>query len=812
MDTTVDGVDRQDKGRKHKRKSAHPSRVAIKMPSSLVEFPRYASPISQSSNEFNSSEFESDCHREKLEVHMHEIVDWNDPIARQLEELLLSNLKAIFDGVIKHIVKLGYSQDVAEMAISRKALYTEEGDPISNILHDTLNILNRKEKYIGTTDIEFENFQHLLHYTMVEMISVLREVKPSLTDGDAMWVLLICDLNISLACAAEDCLDNVACNGESSTSSSIPQSMLEVQSSDIISNHSSSTFQKESSPNHQNHKSEAPKFGSFLNSTNNQSPLASEGVKLQVENASLPITAGKSLGIAGVPSQECKSGSSSKRHNKKEITTLRHKFLHMEKTYRACGKGGFKSGKLASVDGSVVEKRLKPQYEIPNQQMKCGSSNTTSTKMIRSTDVACHVSTNGASALPARGSYGTSPTRDAISTSPTMNTNISTPGTTSKPKSELSSCDTQKVLDYCVGIPFDQALHTYVPRDKKDELALKLLHRLQEVLDESRMWNNWVDKKIAQVTNRINKLQDEFRTLKNEKQEAELFKTDKKVLEENAVKRMSEMENAMENTKRQIENATSAAFTLQEENSLLKKELDAAKLWVVKSMTSHQQALEREHMNFKQARSWESQKGLFQDELEKEKHKLPNLQHELDKEKNLQAKVQGRLEQEIVAKEKILAQAASFRKEREQLEARTKSEEDMIRKKEANDLQKYVEDIAKLEEELGELKLNSESEKIAAFRWCIDEGNDSFSRNTPTAKGNWKSNASQTMVLATGSLRREQECVMCLAEEISVVFLPCAHQVVCSECNELHEKQGMEDCPSCRTPIQHRIHAKFAGN
>ena len=171
-------------------------------------------------------------------------------------------------------------------------------------------------------------------------------------------------------------------------------------------------------------------------------------------------------------------------------------------------------------------------------------------------------------------------------------------------------------------------------------------------------------------------------------------------------------------------------------------------------------------------------------------------------------------------KEKLLAQAASNRKERQQLEAHIKSEEDTIRKRAANDMQKYVDDIARLEKELIELKIKSESEQIAALRRGVDGKNDKFSRtskNTLTVKENKKSNASQTMVsnrdkMSTGSLRREQECVMCLSDEMSVVFLPCAHQVVCQDCNELHEKQGMKDCPSCRTPIQRRIHARFAGH
>ncbi|XP_020212572.1 putative E3 ubiquitin-protein ligase RF298 isoform X3 [Cajanus cajan] len=814
MDKTADGEDRQDKGCKNKRKLTHPSILPASFPSSLTEFPRYELSDSQNGlNEFSSSVLWPDLFKdEEPELYMHELVDWNDPIASQLEELLLSNLQAIFHGALKQVVELGFDEKLVEMSLSRKALYMEEGDPVSNIVRETVNVLKGKDEII--TDFVFDKFQHLLHYTMVEMISVVREVRPSLTVGEAMWLLLICDLNLSLACAVED-RPTVVCNGENTVSSSVPQSKSEVRSSDINSNCSSPTFQKDLSANHQNQKFEEPKFGSFLNPPKNQNPHASGGVKLKAENVSLSINAEKSSGTPGIPPHECK-GSCSKRHNRKEISALRQKFLHMEKTYRTCGKGGFKSGKIASVGGLVVEKRLKPPSEIPNQQMKSVSSNMISTKGVHSTDVMCHVSINDASALPARNSSGTLPAKDTISTSPMVNANTSTTGNTSKPKSDLSF--SVKILDYCAGIPFDEALGKYVPRDEKDGLILKLISRVQELQNELKGWNNWTNQKVMQVTNKLCKLQGEFKTLRKEKQDVELLKKDKKIVEENAVKRISEMENAMENTKRQIEGAASTTLVLETENSLLKKELDAAKLWVVKSMTSHQQALEREQLALKQAQAWESQNSLLRDELEREKHKLFNLQQELHKEKNLQAKVEGRLAKERAAKEKLLAQVASIKKVREQLEQRMKSEEDMIRKKAATDLQKYVEDIGKLEKELVDLKLKSDSEKIAALRRCVEERNDSFSRtskSTPNMKGIKTSDTSQTVVscqdkVAARSLRQEQECVMCLSEEMSVVFLPCKHQVVCPECNELHEKQGMKDCPSCRTPIQRRIHARFA--
>ncbi|MED6150586.1 hypothetical protein PIB30_073766 [Stylosanthes scabra] len=816
MEKAVDssGENRQDQGCKNKRKSVHPSVAAASGPTSLIEFPRYELPseTSQSVNGSNPSEVVPDWHRIESDMRMNELVEWNDPIANQLEELLLSNLQAVFHAAIKQIVEMGYGEEVAHMSISRRALYIEEGDPVSNIVQDTVNVLKGKDN--AGSDVAFENFQHLLYYTMLEMISVLREVRPALTAGEAMWLLLMCDLNISLACSAEDRPGGVVQNGESSAGSSAPQSKPEVQisESDII---IEPTVPKELSHSHQNSKSETPKFGSFQNTQNSQSVLVSDGVKLHKGNASLLVATEKSSGTSASSAKESKPGSSSKRHNRKEIVALRQKFLHMEKAYRACGKGGFKSGKLTGVSSLVLEKRIKQPSEIPNQQTKGGPSNSTSTKGVHSADAACCVTTSSVS-----GSTGTLPTKDALPTSNVVNSITSVSDTTSKPKPEPLSTDSQKILDFCAGIPYDESLGKYVPRDEKDQLTLMLIARVQELQFTMESWNNWTKQKVMQVTERLGKVQGELKALRKEKQDADLYKKDQKLLEENAVKRISEMENAMENTKKQIENATSAAVELEAENASLKKELGDAKLWVLKSMTSHRQALEREQAVLKQLQSWESQNGLLRDDFEREKHSLSNLQQVLHKEKNLLSNIEGRLGQERAAKEKLLAQAASIRNDRQQLEAHIKSEEDSVRKKAANDMQRYVDDIARLEKELIELKIKSESEQIAALRRGVDGKNDKFSRSskhTPTVKENKKSNAPQTMMssrdkTSAGSLRREQECVMCLSDEMSVVFLPCAHQVVCQDCNELHEKQGMKDCPSCRTPIQRRIHARFAGH
>lgn len=34
---------------------------------------------------------------------------------------------------------------------------------------------------------------------------------------------------------------------------------------------------------------------------------------------------------------------------------------------------------------------------------------------------------------------------------------------------------------------------------------------------------------------------------------------------------------------------------------------------------------------------------------------------------------------------------------------------------------------------------------------------------------------------------------MCMDEKMSIIFLPCAHQVLCEDCIILHQKKGMDD-------------------
>ncbi|KAB2616154.1 E3 ubiquitin-protein ligase RF298 [Pyrus ussuriensis x Pyrus communis] len=765
---------------------------------------------------------------EEVEVGAFECADWDDPIACQLEELLLSYLQAIFRSAIKQVAEHGYSEEVAEKAVLRSGLYIGGKDPLANIVSDTLKFL-KKEKDIDASNDQFVNLQHLVEYTMLEMISVVREVRLSLSVAEAMWWLLICDLNILLACTSEG--DPFSALGfEESADSSSPQLSSEANSSETILPNPDEANSSKPLPAHaQSNPPETLKFGSFRFHSNSTHSHAPEEVTPEKDSLSSMLDSlEKCLGFTGENVQsksqtyttEEKSGAGLTGRTKKELAALRKKSFHTDQNYSAYGKrGGFKSGKV-TFGGFVLEKRLKPPSEIPGGRATVASSK---------------LSAEAGSAIPS--SVGRHSASTKISSA-----SLATGGTVTLPISYLRSADpnlSQKSclenksgpkaktplflkvaprlkglvpLDYHAGIPYDKSLGKYVARDEKDELILKLVPRLEELQNEIESWTNWANEKIMQVSRRLSKERPELKILRQEKAEAEKFKKEKQMLEENTVKRISELENALNNATDQVEKATSNICRLELENSALKEERSTAKRMAIDSTARHQEALEREQNALKKARAWEGQRSALKEELETGKKKVAALQQDLGKAKNVHLQIEARWKREKIEREKILAQADFIRKDREQHEALTKLEEDGIKLSAEYDMQEYMEDIRKVESKLSELKLKSDSSRIAALRRGAAGtfgGSPSDRKSGMATKGN-QNFTSLKKVKNSKDLRQDRECVMCLSEEMSVVFLPCAHQVVCANCNELHKKQGMKDCPSCRTPIQRRINVQYA--
>ncbi|XWS31631.1 hypothetical protein CRYUN_Cryun23aG0093000 [Craigia yunnanensis] len=386
--------------------------------------------------------------------------------------------------------------------------------------------------------------------------------------------------------------------------------------------------------------------------------------------------------------------------------------------YRAYGKDAFRAGKLATIGGFVVEKRIKFPSELPAVHMKNASSKIITEAGVLA-DESHHVLTSSSPGLIVADKSSTLPTKGSKSA---VNTELSpssslenkpvskSEGRTSvsskipdhdaekslAPKAECSISMSSKSTDYYAGIPYDESSGKYIPQAEKDELILNLVPKLQELQNELHSWTQWTNQKVMQAVHRLSKDLAELKSLRQEKEEAEQLKREKQIMEENTMKRLSEMEFALNNATNQVEDANSTVQKLEVEHSLLKMEMEVAKLQAAESAARCREALEREQKALKDVQSWDGQRSLLQEDLALEKQKAAQLQRKVGKAKNIYNQTEMTWKQERMAKEKFLAQVASIRKEQEHLEAAAKVEEDKIKLKAEKDMQKYGEEIKNL--------------------------------------------------------------------------------------------------------------------
>lgn len=58
----------------------------------------------------------------------------------------------------------------------------------------------------------------------------------------------------------------------------------------------------------------------------------------------------------------------------------------------------------------------------------------------------------------------------------------------------------------------------------------------------------------------------------------------------------------------------------------------------------------------------------------------------------------------------------------------------------------------------------------------------------------------------------DRKCMICLKDEVSILFVPCKHQVLCANCITSIRKKGKARCPCCRVPIEESIHVYGASS
>lgn len=195
----------------------------------------------------------------------------------------------------------------------------------------------------------------------------------------------------------------------------------------------------------------------------------------------------------------------------------------------------------------------------------------------------------------------------------------------------------------------------------------------------------------------------------------------------------------------------------------------------------------------------------MQEEIAEEKKKIRLMQQELDEVKAATKEYEMKWKQEIKAKEEAIALAEEERRLKEAAKVNANRRHEALRRKREIDFQRLKDDVQRLEEELARLKASAGLNSLIA-----PSANASRTADAADIKNLKEPNMKALPGLkkqqeSSNKLNRSRACIICKKDEVSVVFLPCSHQVVCGSCNEEHEKEGKSSCPCCSVRIEERI-------
>jgi len=723
--------------------------------------------------------------REKESEEQPEEADWGYCTEDQLEDLLLKNLDYVYKEAVCKITTLGYTAEQALKAMLRNGHCYGSSDVLSNIVNNSLAYLNSGcSDCFDESDIPFRELKELEKYVLTGLVCLLRQVRPQLSKGDAMWCLLMSDLHVGRASTLE--IPSLPSGDEKTTSKPIgngpcPSAAISMPSP-IRPSCSSPSF--------------VP-----VTSTSEPCRVCAETKKISGLNLAQAGTAAVDTSSSPQKGFTFDAGTS---HTPSRNTTNftpnaglspSMKLALLKKNAAALFSGRLLPDRKSKSDLGSQSVDSNSECLVPTsgvQNIQTGSGNFSEKNRLLTGDLS-HTE-NAADAA----SVVTAGTELSLGIASTVDVGQN------QYRGETGNCQD------IVGAILGSLEHMGITEksdgiDQRNEIMLKLMHQIRDLEMQLKERIEWSHQKAMQAARKLSKDLAELKTLRMERDETLRLKKDKQALENTTMKKLSEMENNLRKASGEVDQANSAIKKLETENAEVRAEMEASKLSAAESGATCQEIAKKEKRCLKRVQAWEKQESKFQDEICEEKQKVAQLQQELSLIRDVQKEMEAKWKQEEKAKEVATARSEEERRAKDAAEASARRREEALHRKTEMNFQRHKDDIERLEQELARLKATAESSQPNS------RPNAPYAVNGASVKSLKEMNARllhELQELQESSQREgnsDRQCVMCMSEEVSVVFLPCAHQVVCVKCNDLHEKKGLTDCPSCTVPIQRRI-------
>ncbi|WJX94920.1 hypothetical protein P8452_76294 [Trifolium repens] len=345
----------------------------------------------------------------------------------------------------------------------------------------------------------------------------------------------------------------------------------------------------------------------------------------------------------------------------------------------------------------------------------------------------------------------------------------------------------------------------FVAEDQKDEVIVSIFHQIKDLEKQAKERKEWAHQKAMQAAKKLSSDLTELKTLRMDREETQKLKKGKQALEDTTMKRLSEMENALRKASGQVDRANGAVRRLETENAEIRAEMEASKLSASESVTACLEVAKREKKWLKKLLAWEKQKAKLQKEISNEKEKISEAQEVLAQNTQRQKEAKVKWKEELKGQEDALALVEEERRAKEAAESNNKRGFEALRLKIDIDFQRHKDDLSRLEHDLSRLKASVQSAVL-----------HHQSNTTPISDFEGTKPQRETIAkllleldnledLSESEVSNNRECIICMKDEVSIVFLPCAHQVMCAKCSDEYGKKGKVACPRCRVQIQQRI-------
>ncbi|KAK7251853.1 hypothetical protein RIF29_35427 [Crotalaria pallida] len=642
---------------------------------------------------------------------------WGYCTEEQLEEILMRNMEFIYNDVVSKLVGLGYEEEVAVKAVLKNGhCYGNSLDLLTNILHNSLQFLKSNNAGCNVKEMKtvFSDMKQLQKYSLAGLVCLLQQYRSELTKGDALWCLLMSDLNIAKARGMEIPVPGHVC------------------------------------PAH--------------------APSAVEG--------------GSNLIGSVMPPSQCQF------HGGWGFGGSGSGFGSVGGTGSGSGSGGFGSG-------LEMNYQLQRDIEFPKRFDLTPSLKTLLKRNVAAFAAGYRANSKKFHISPMKGYSGSSSTVSNLDS-------LSVSGMPNEKSGAVPYLDEQYIMKELVSKLCDLSLGetlNLVAEDKKDEVIINLLQEIKDLEKQVRERKEWAHTKAVQAARKLTGDMTELKTLRMERDEIQKLKKGKQSLDDSTMRRLTEMENALRQASGQVDRANAAVRKLEQENAEIRAEMEASKLSASESVTACKEVAKREKKWLKKLQAWEKQKAKLQMEIADEKVKISQAYVALGQIIQSKNEAEVKWKEELKAKEEAIGLVEQERRSKEADESNNKRKHEALRLKIDIDFQRYKDDVLRLEQELSRLKASARSAELQ-------------SNASPESEfGNPQTGSIDRMLQELENLEGfsqkeangDRECIICKKDEVSVVFLPCAHQVMCARCGDEYGKSGQAACPCCRCVIQQRV-------